>query len=132
MISRSILGLLGLFHLVNGLWMLAAPNAWYWAVPGVNATGPINHHFITDIALAFLASGAFMAIGFRSRAVAAAFALAGATWPALHAVFHVWEWLADGFPRSAQIWVSEAFGVVFIGFLGLALAWSRARKEGVV
>ena len=57
MVTRLILVLLGLIHLANGLWMLTAPEAWYAAVPGVAMTGPLNHHFIQDIGLAFLASG---------------------------------------------------------------------------
>jgi ABC-type Na+ efflux pump permease subunit len=127
---RPGLILLGLFHLGNGLFMLAAPDAWYAAVPGVVQTGPINHHFITDIALAFAGSGAFMILGARARM--AAFALAGATFPALHALFHVWEWIADGIPHDPKQMASDAVAVMLVSFLGFALAWLRAREEGVV
>jgi len=127
---RAGLILLGLFHLGNGLFMLAAPDAWYAAVPGVVQTGPINHHFITDIGLAFAASGAFMILGARERM--AALALAGATFPALHALFHVWEWIADGIPQDTRVMASDAIFVMGVSFLGIALAWMRARKEGVV
>jgi hypothetical protein len=124
--------LLGLFHLGNGLFMLAAPDAWYATVPGVVQSGPMNHHFIVDIGLAFAASGAFMILGARAGMAAAALALAGATFPALHALFHVWEWIADGVPTEPRVMASELVAVMGVSFLGLALAWIRARKEGIV
>jgi hypothetical protein len=123
MVSRWILALLGLLHMANGLTMLLAPDAWYATVPGVAQTGPMNHHFIADIGLAFLASGASMAMALRRGRVAAGFALAGSVWPALHALFHIWEWLTDHVPGTTQMWVSEGFGVVFVGALGVTLAW---------
>jgi len=129
---RPGLVILGLFHLANGLYMLAAPDAWYAAVPGVIQTGPMNHHFIADIGLAFAASGAFMILGARAGMTAAALALAGATFPTLHAFFHVWEWIADGIPKDTRVMASEAVFVMLVSFLGMALAWMRARKEGVV
>jgi hypothetical protein len=127
---RLGLVILGLFHLGNGLWMIAAPDSWYAAVPGVAQTGAMNHHFIVDIGLAFAGSGAFMILGARERM--AALALAGATFPALHALFHVWEWIADGIPHDLHIMASDAVAVMGVSFLGIALAWMRARKEGVV
>jgi hypothetical protein len=132
MMIRWFLGLLGLFHLLNGLWMIAAPDAWYAAVPGVAMTGPANHHFIVDIGLAFAASGVGMMAAFRSGASATAFALAGATWPTLHGLFHVVEWFRDGVPHDTHIALSEGVGVMLIGFAGIALAWTRAKREGVV
>jgi hypothetical protein len=132
MVTRTILLLLGLLHMANGLWMLAAPEAWYAAIPGVAMTGPINHHFIQDIGLAFMASGAGMALAFRPGAVTAALALAGATWPMLHALLHIWGWLAHGFPADAHVATSELVGVVLVSAAGFALAWVNARKAGAV
>jgi len=132
MIPRSFLGLLGLFHLINGLWMITAPAAWYAAVPGVVATGPMNHHFVVDIGLAFVASGAGMMAGLLTGARAATLALAGATWPCLHGLFHIWEWISDGLPGDTRELVSTGIGVIVISLLGFALAWMRARQEGVV
>ena len=126
---RGGLLLLGLFHLVNGLFMLAAPEYWYGAVPGVSQTGPINHHFIADIALAFLSSGAGLILG-TSRARFAGFAaLAGATWPALHALLHIWGSINEGLPATAKELVSTGIGVIVVGALGLALAWLRIRQQ---
>ncbi|HLH47771.1 MAG TPA: hypothetical protein VKV96_00410 [Roseiarcus sp.] len=128
--ARLLLGLLGLLNLGNGLLMLAAPHRWYESVPGVAATGPFNHHFVVDIALAYLASGAGMAAGFKTGRGLAAFALAGALWPALHALFHIAGWLSDGFPTDAPNAAAQVVGVVFIGFVGLGLALWRAQQEG--
>ena len=130
--NRWLLALLGLFHLFGGLWMLFAPENWYATIPGVPLEGPFNHHFIGDIGFAFIASGTGMLMALRSGVAAAAFALAGATWPTLHACFHVWEWLRDGLPSDPHILASTGIGVIVISFLGFTLAFLRARHEGVV
>jgi len=89
MFFRGLLSLVGLFHVANGLFMIGDAEDWYLTAPGVSQTGSMNHHFIVDIGLAFFASGAGMTIGLRKGRVAATFALAGATWPALRALFHI-------------------------------------------
>lgn len=124
------LALIGLLHVINGLFMLADPAGWYAAVPGVTATGPMNAHFISDIGFAFLASGAGLLIGIGRRL--ATFAVAGATWPALHALFHIALWFHHGLPAAADAWLSEVIGVVGIGALGLLLALRRGQQEGVL
>jgi hypothetical protein len=129
MIVRTLLVLLGIFHIVNGLFMLIAPAAWYASVPGVTATGPFNPHFILDIGMAFVASGAGLILGARRNANAAIFACAGATWPTLHALIHIDGWLMHGFPTNTQIAVSEVVGVVGLSALGVVLAWLRLRGE---
>lgn len=129
---RLGLAVLGLFYLVNGVWMAVAPGAWYLATPGVTHTGPMNPHFIPDIGLAFLASGAGLLIGTRAGPTAAALALAGATWPALHALFHIWLWFPHGFPQDPNVAATEIFGVVGVAELGLWFALTRARQEGVI
>lgn len=128
MILKSILVLLGLFHAANGLFMLADPDAWYAAVPGVTHSGPINHHFIRDIGLAFLASGIGLALGARRGARAGAFALAGATFPTVHAVMHVVEWCTHGFPPETAWAFSDAIAVAGASFLGAAAALVRFRQ----
>ncbi|HEY1632345.1 MAG TPA: hypothetical protein VGF56_13590 [Rhizomicrobium sp.] len=123
MFSRWILALLGLVHLANGLTMLLAPETWYGMVPGVTEAGPFNHHFIVDIGLAFLASGAGLTMALRDGRIAATLAFAGSVWPALHALFHIWGWFMGHLPHTAEMWLSEAVGVVFVSLLGLTLAW---------
>ncbi|MBV9992402.1 MAG: hypothetical protein JOZ72_14065 [Alphaproteobacteria bacterium] len=128
MVVRVLLLVLGLFHIANGLYMLTAPAEWYAAVPGVTLTGPFNHHFVQDIGMAFLASGAGLAWGMRRGRSAAIFACAGAVWPALHALIHVDGWLVHGIaPGTAA---AELVGVGALALLGVVLAWARLRGEG--
>ena len=61
-IVRLLLLAVGLIHIVTGVAMLVAPGVWYVMVPGVVMTGPFNAHFIYDIGMAFLASGAMLAL----------------------------------------------------------------------
>jgi len=56
----------------------------------------------------------------------------GATWPALHACVHVWEWISHGLPSDPHILISTGIGVIVVSFLSFALAWMLARQEGVV
>ncbi len=132
MTLRALVALLGLFHLANAAAMLIDPADWYRAVPGVAGTGPFNPHFVVDVGLACASSGALMLTAAGASARAAPLALAGGVWPALHAAFHIVEWLADGFPREAGVAVTEAVGVVLVGALGLALAAVSGRKHGVL
>ena len=127
------LGLLviGLFNVANGLYMLLAPGAWYASVPGVVSTGPMNPHFIVDIGLAFVASGTGQLCGASAWRTAASLALAGCTWPALHALFHMWGWIAHGFPAQTNIAVSEVVGVAGVSALGVILALRRFADPGV-
>ena len=62
----------------NGVFMFFDPSAWYGAVPGVPDTGPLNHHFVRDIGIAFITAGAALAwselgAGWRASALAALF-----------------------------------------------------------
>ncbi len=129
MVTRLGLLVLGLVHVLNGAFMILAPERWYAAVPGVSMTGPLNHHFVADIGLAFLASGTGLLLGLRKGAQAAAFAAAGATWPVLHALLHISGWLQHGLPEEPAASLSEIIGVMAVGVLGAAAAWSRSRKE---
>jgi hypothetical protein len=130
MFSRPILIILAVFHLANGLSMVAGPMSWYAAVPGVANAGPFNHHFVTDIGLGFVASGLLMLVGSQAGGSKSAFALAGALLPALHAALHLRTWITEGVPTDVKILASEAFGVMATGFLGLFVAWRRAHAEG--
>jgi len=129
MVVRVLLVLLGAFYAITGVWMLAAPESWYAAVPGVPQTGPLNHHFIQDVGMAFIASGGFLALGARSGVRAATFAIAGATWPLLHALIHIAGWFMHGIPTSPARLASDAVGVVGLSALAGLLAWLRAKGE---
>ncbi len=125
---RIDLVFLGVFHLANGLAMLVFPAAWAAAVVHLGAPDHLHFHFIADIGMAFLASGTGLLLGVRRGAANAAFAVAGATWPALHALFHIKEWIGDGLPPTAQGLASEGLGVILVGALGVVLAWCRFRE----
>ncbi len=130
MYFRTILIILAVFHLANGLSMVAAPMDWYAAVPGVADTGPFNHHFVIDIGLAFMTSGGLMLAGSRAGGSRSNFALAGAILPALHAALHLWTWITGSVPADTKILILEAFGVMVPGLLGLPVAWRRVHAEG--
>jgi hypothetical protein len=83
--------LMGVLAEANGVFMLVSPDGWYFAVPGVTATGPFNQHFIRDIGLIFLFVGTAYLVGAaqpRYRIISWA---APTLWLAGHALFHFWE-----------------------------------------
>lgn len=127
MIVRILLIVVGAANIANGLFMIMAPSAWYAAVPGVSEAGPPNTHFIIDVGLAYLASGAGFLLGTRVGAANAAFAAAGAAWPALHALFHVWGWVMHGFPSALDNALSQLAGVLALSLAGVVIARLRMR-----
>ena len=127
MVVRAGLAILGLFHLANGVAMLLWPTAWAAAVVHLAAPDHLHLHFIADIAMAFLASGTAMLLGAR-RGAGAAWAIAGAAWPALHALLHVKEWIQGGPPAMTGDLINEGVGVILVGAAGVALGWLRARE----
>ena len=59
MLMKTLFGFFVLLSVANGLWMLAAPYAWYVALPAsVPDTGPFNPHFVRDIGVTFVILGA--------------------------------------------------------------------------
>lgn len=94
MLKPTIIGLaviLGVAALANGVFMLASPEGWYFAVPGVTTTGSFNQHFIRDIGIVFLFIGAGFLTGvFRPQLRLFAWA-APTIWLSGHALFHFWE-----------------------------------------
>lgn len=83
--------LLGITTGANGLLMLFAPEAWYWAVPGVTTTGPFNQHFIRDIGLIFILLSAALLTGVARPDLRALLWSGTAIWLSGHALFHFWE-----------------------------------------
>jgi uncharacterized protein YjeT (DUF2065 family) len=119
---------LGLLLALNGAFMLAAPAAWYQAVPGVTETGPLNPHFVRDIGAAYLATGAALA-WYAAKAQARPAALIAAVFLSLHAFIH----LADAvFGRETWAGLLRDFPGVFLPpLLAIWLAW-RPRQTGVM
>jgi uncharacterized protein YjeT (DUF2065 family) len=82
---------LGVAAVANGLFMLAVPEAWYFAVPGVTTTGPFNQHFLRDIGLIFLFVGTAFLAGAALPRYRVVLWAAATLWLWGHALFHFWE-----------------------------------------
>ena len=86
-----IAGILGAGLAGNGIFMLAAPQAWYFVVPGMTTTGPFNQHFLRDIGLIFVLIGLSFVYGaVRSGSRVLLWSM-GAIWLSGHALLHFWE-----------------------------------------
>jgi uncharacterized protein YjeT (DUF2065 family) len=120
---RRFLGyVLGAVLALNGLAMLAAPLAWYGAVPGVTMTGPFNPHFVRDIGAAYLACGAALA-WFATRAEARPAAQIAALFLGVHALVHLWDAVA-GRETWGQLLI-DLPGVFLPPALAVWIAWPR-------
>lgn len=122
---RTLLALLlGLALAANALCMLAAPQAWYQAVPGVASTGPANIHFIRDIGCAYLVAALGLFWLARSPRIAWPAAMAGGVFLALHALVHAWDTLAG---RESPHGLAMDLLPVFVpAILVLWLAWPHS------
>ena len=119
---------LGLFALANGLVMLAAPQQWFWRVPGVSTSGGYNQHFIRDIGMIYALIGASFLIGIRAKSQRAALWSFSAAWLAAHALFHFWEVAVgicgtDAIPRDFPGVTAPAIVAVLLA----ASAWRPLR-----
>lgn len=120
--KRTLWMLMGLALAGNGLFMLAAPLAWYGLVPGVPETGPFNPHFVRDIGCAYVVTGASLLWLVRS-AHAWPAALAAGSFLGLHAALHVVAF-AQGRIEAGHA-VSDALLVMLPAVLLPAYAWRR-------
>lgn len=104
---------IAVLNVTTGGFMWFAPETWYAFTPGVAMMGPFNAHFIRDVALAFLISGAAVLWGvWRTDTTAIVF---GTGWPCFHAIFHATIWLNRGMPLD---------DVAFVNLVGIQLpAW---------
>jgi hypothetical protein len=82
---------MGVAAVANGLFMLASPGGWYFAVPGVTTTGPFNQHFIRDIGLIFLFIGPAFLVGTALPRYRVVLWAVSTLWLSGHALFHFWE-----------------------------------------
>jgi uncharacterized protein YjeT (DUF2065 family) len=118
---RIIAIILGLVMAANGVVMLAAPEPWYHAVPGVADTGHFNIHFVRDIGIAYVVAGAAIAwgafgAGWAATALGAAF-LAG------HAALHAIETIAG---QHHDVLLNEIAGVHAPAIIAVLIAvWQR-------
>jgi len=126
--SRLIALGLGLILSANGLFQLAAPLAWYDAVPGVVTTGPFNAHFVRDIGAAyFVAGGGLIAFArFPSEARPALYA--SAAFLTLHAAIHVFDAVCG--QRPLQDTLRDFAAVHLTALITLSLALAAAPNKG--
>lgn len=116
--------ILAVFYMANGVVMIAGPDWWYGATPGVTGTGPFNAHFVVDVGIAFLSSGLLIVWG--AAGAGWRLILAGAAFPVGHALFHI-TGFTDGHVHG-PVWI-EIFGVVIPGALTLWAAWAAKAQE---
>ena len=119
----ALASILGFGLAANALWMLASPEAWYQAVPGVAQRGPANPHFIRDIGCAYLVVALSLLWLARSPKHAWPAALAGGGFLALHALVHTWDFFVGREPVHQL--VADLPGVFLPAILVVWLAWPR-------
>ena len=120
-LARLLIGIVAIFSLAFGAFMLARPQLWYRTLPTLVFTGPYNQHFIRDVGAAYLGCGLILARSLgdlRARRLAV---LAGALWLSLHAFVHLYE-VATGICGVAIFWrdFPGVFGPPAIALLGYA------------
>lgn len=93
---RPLLLALSALQLLNGVLMLAAPQFWYGAVPGVTETGPFNSHFVRDIGLGFLSAGFALGIAGWYVAIARPLVAVASIFLLGHAMLHLVEMAVHG------------------------------------
>ncbi|MEM9726786.1 MAG: hypothetical protein AAF909_15190 [Pseudomonadota bacterium] len=91
---RIVLIIIAAGYAATGAVALAAPETFYHFTPGVPLTGPFNTHFLRDVGLALMVSGA--ALGWGAVSGAQNLMIAGAGWPTAHAVYHLLIWIDRG------------------------------------
>ena len=132
-LSLAAAVLLGIAAIANGIYMLAAPESWYFGVPGVTTTGPFNQHFVRDIGIVFLFLGGSSLLGAARPELRIAFWAAPSIWLSAHALFHFWE-VAVGICGPSAI-ARDFPAVTLPAIIGLAItAWAitQARTASVV
>ena len=117
----------GLLAAGNGLAMLIAPKTWFWSVDGVALTGGYNAHFIRDIGMVYLLTGAAMFAGLARPAQRALLWTAAAGWLMAHALFHLWE-VAAGICGPEAI-ARDFLGVTLPGVIATGLAAHAVRRD---
>lgn len=113
---KSLTFILAAMMVGNGVVMFLDPPFWYGAVPGVPDTGPLNHHFVRDIGIAFFTSGVALAwselgAGWRASALAAVF-IGG------HSLLHIGETILG---HHHDVLLNEIVGVHLPAVLAIAI-----------
>jgi hypothetical protein len=120
--------LLGVALAANGVFMLVAPENWYFAVPGVTSTGPFNQHFLRDIGLIFVLIGGAYLVGAARPHLRVLLWAAPTIWLLGHALFHFWE-VAVGICSPSDI-VRDFPAVTLPAIIGVVLTlWAIGQSR---
>jgi len=114
--------------IANGAFMLTKPLDWYVFVPTVVTTGPPNPHFIRDIGLAYLGSGAILLYAALDPVRRWRAAVVGGLWLTLHGALHIYE-VAAGICGPATFWADApaVIGQPALVLVALAILAARGR-----
>jgi hypothetical protein len=136
-VPRAIVAMIafnGVFLIGNGMFMLIAPEQWYYLVPGVKETGSYNQHFIRDIGIIQIFLGAAFVIGMVRLSLRIHLWAVVTLWLIAHANFHFWEVAVGICAPSALLRDFPAVTLpALLGIVVTAWAWStRARTPSLV
>ncbi len=120
--------LLGFVMVVNATWQLAAPESWYWAIPGVPDRGPFNQHFVRDLGIIYALSGIGLILGALRPRQRLGYWWAPTVWLVGHALLHVWEVLSGICGPSSLL--EDFAGVTLPALTALVLLVSARRASG--
>ncbi|QKG70091.1 hypothetical protein [Erythrobacter mangrovi] len=129
---QAVIALVALFSIGNGFFMLTGPLGWYASIDTVQATGPANRHFIGDIGLAYLISGAVLGYAAANLALRWGAALIGISWLAAHGGFHIYE-VMTGICAPDVFWqdVPGVLGPPLLALIAVAVQLGRQRASPV-
>lgn len=117
----------GLASVANGAWMIAHAWTWFTMLPGVRDTGAVNSHFIHDVGVVYLLSGAGLVWCVRNPASARPLFVGIALFYVGHALGHVVEILVGQLPPS-HWWIDLPLvfaPAALLGALALPGPWRR-------
>ncbi|MBD1583712.1 hypothetical protein [Pseudoalteromonas sp. S16_S37] len=118
-IATILASVLGMLSLANGVFMLIAPETWYWLVPGVADRGPFNQHLVRDLGFIYALIGTAFIYGAFYVRYRLQLWLIPAAWLVSHGIFHIWEiWVGICGP---EFFVIDFAGVTLPAFLSVCL-----------
>ena len=123
-ILKTILQIVGLAMIANGIWMVASAIEWFFSIPAdMPATGEPNGHLIRDVGIAYVVFGIALhwcALQLNSRRFVL---LMVAMFMIFHALGHAFEILFGALPTS-HWWIDFPF-VFLPGLFFAALAFPK-------
>jgi hypothetical protein len=110
-----------------GIWVVAAPRAFYAHTPGLSLESVYDTHLLRDVGLTFLAFGVGLLGSFRSAPAAIAIAWTLVVYLVEHAILHTVQDLVV--LHRSSLFAIEAPAVYGIAGLGTAIAIALVRLE---